>query len=48
MLTNQPNFFNSHSIKGCVANEIQHAALPEEGTTMNVENWFKQTESEIC
>ena len=33
---------NSHLIKGCMANEIQHTELPEEGTTMKFEKHFKK------
>ena len=33
---------NSHLIKGCMANDIQHTELPEEGTTMKFENHFKK------
>ena len=33
---------NSHLIKGCMANEIQHTEMPEEGTTMKFEKHFKK------
>ena len=33
---------NSHLIKGCMANDIQQAKMPKEGTSMKFEKHFKK------